>query len=67
MTDGIPPPCLADTCGTDALFNLVYLQYYDDGFGLSLMPSLNPLDSTSELYSQTAYYNTGDPFADYFQ
>lgn len=66
LTDGIPSPCLADGCGTEAFFSLAYLQYVDDGSSLSLMPWLDTSDTPATLYSQKSYFNTGDVFSDYY-
>ena len=65
-TDGLPQLCLAIDCGMDALFNLVYLQYFSDGSTASLLPFLLADDSRGILYSQRHYYDDGDPSTSYY-
>jgi len=65
-TDGLPQLCLAIDCGIDALFNLVYLQYFSDGSTASLLPFLLADDSRGVLYSQRHYYDDGDPSTSYY-
>ena len=52
-TTGLAPVVCLDSCEDTALFNIVYLQYFNDG---SLLQGFNPLDARSALYLQTSDY-----------